>query len=178
MIDCVKVQPHLFVFNSATIGVFFALFGPYEDILRARVRLKKFFGTYLCRQTTLVLKVQTYLLFYFDHILGLHCTFLGPSRSFFWSLRAIFGSGSGSKICLEPTNIHYQFLFWKCSPIFLFLNMQNLWPFLHFLGPLGLFLGLGLGSGSKLFLEPTYVDNELWVWNYSPIFFVFNLATF
>ena len=47
--------------------------------------------------------------------------------------------------------------------------------FCTFLGPLGLFFGpLGLflesGSGSKTFLEPTYVVNQLWFWKYSPIF--------
>ena len=39
---------------------------------------------------------------------------------------------------------------------------------LELLGPLG--LSLGLGSGSKAFLGPTYVENQLWLWNYSPIF--------
>ena len=33
---------------------------------------------------------------------------------------------------------------------------------------MGLFLGSG--SGSKKFVEPTYVDNQLWFWMYSPIF--------
>ena len=40
--------------------------------------------------------------------------------------------------------------------------------FLELLGPLG--LSLGLGSGSKAFLGPTYVENQLQLWNYSPIF--------
>ena len=28
----------------------------------------------------------------------------------------------------------------------------------------------GLGAGSKTFLGPTYVDNQLWFWKYSPNF--------
>ena len=31
MIDCVKVQPHLFVSNLATIGAFLALLGPFRN---------------------------------------------------------------------------------------------------------------------------------------------------
>ena len=41
-------------------------------------------------------------------------------------------------------------------------------PFGAFFGLLGLFLESG--SGSKTFLEPTYVVNQLWFWKYSPIF--------
>ena len=40
--------------------------------------------------------------------------------------------------------------------IFLFLIQPQLGPFLHFLDPSELFLGLG--SGSKTFLEPAYLD--------------------
>ena len=62
------------------------------------------------------------------------------------------------------------------SHIFLFSIWPHLGPFLHFFGPFGaIFFGpLGLivwlGSGSKTFLEPTYVDNQLWFWKYSHIF--------
>ena len=35
----------------------------------------------------------------------------------------------------------------------------------------GLFFGLG--SDSKTFLGPTYVDNQLWFWKYSPNFLFF-----
>ena len=61
MVDCVRVQPHLFVFNSTTIGAFFALFLPFS-IFGVGVRFKTFFWTYLCRQSTLVLEVQPSLL--------------------------------------------------------------------------------------------------------------------
>ena len=40
--------------------------------------------------------------------------------------------------------------------------------FCHFLGSLGLFLGLR--SGSKTILEPIIVDYQFLFWNYSPIF--------
>ena len=75
-----------------------------------------------------------------------------------------FGRDHFQNTLLEPTNVGNQFLFWKCSPIFLFLIWPNLGPF-FFLGPSGLFLGLG--SGSKLFWG---LDNQLWFWKYSPIF--------
>ena len=63
MIDYVKVQLHLFVFDLATIRAFFALFGPFGPIFWAGVRFKNFFLTCKCKQSTLVLKVQPYLLF-------------------------------------------------------------------------------------------------------------------
>ena len=51
----------------------------------------------------------------------------------------------------------------------------NFWPLLPFFGPFGAILGpwellLGSVSGSKTFLEPTYVDNQFWFWKYSLIF--------
>ena len=56
----------------------------------------------------------------------------GASSALFWALRGylfgplglFLGSRSGSKTILEPTNVDYQFLFWKYSPIFLFLLGQ------------------------------------------------------
>ena len=57
MINCVKVQAQLFVFNLATIGVFKAIYG-------IGVKFKNFFGTYLCRQWTSILEVQPYLFVY------------------------------------------------------------------------------------------------------------------
>ena len=65
-------------------------------------------------------------------------------------------------------------------------SVLKVWPNLSFirqhLGPFAIFwvlggylfghLGLLLGSrtGSKIFLEPTYVDHQLWFWKYRPIF--------
>ena len=64
-----------------------------------------------------------------------------------------FSSGSGSKTILETTYVDNQLWFWICSRIFLILIRPNLGPFLHFLGLLELFLGLG--SSSKTFLGPS-----------------------
>ena len=69
-------------------------------------------------------------------------TFLGPLGIFF-PLGLFLGLRSGSNTFLEPTNVDYQFLFWKYSPIFLFSIWPNFGPFCNFLGPSGLFLGLG-----------------------------------
>ena len=73
----------------------------------------------------------------------------GPLGLFLWSR-------SGSKTFLEPTNVDYQLLFLKYSPIFLFFIQPNFGPFFAFLGSSGLFLGLG--SGPKTFLGPAYID--------------------
>ena len=56
----------------------------------------------------------------------------------------------------------------KVQPQLLFLIRQQLGPFLHFLEPLELLLGLI--SGSKTFLGPSNVNNQLWFCKYSPIF--------
>ena len=82
-------------------------------------------------------------------------TFLGPLGIFF-PLGLFLGLRSGSNTFLEPTNVDYQVLFWKYSPIFLFSIRPNFGPFWNFLGPSGLFLGLG--SVSKTFLGPAYID--------------------
>ena len=44
MIDCVKVQPYLFVFNLATIGAFLALFGPFGAVFGLGSGSKTFIG--------------------------------------------------------------------------------------------------------------------------------------
>ena len=56
-----KVKPHLFVFDLATIRVFFSLFGTFRATIGigVGVRFKNFFGTYQCSQSTLVLEVQS-----------------------------------------------------------------------------------------------------------------------
>ena len=63
MIDCVNVQPHQFVFNWPTLGPFFQLLEPLELFVELGSGPKNFFGTYLGRQLTLVLEVQSYLFF-------------------------------------------------------------------------------------------------------------------
>ena len=101
------------------------------------VKFKNFFGTYLCKQLTLVLEVQTYL-FVFDSATCL------ASFALFWALLGYFWSPDQViNTLLEPTNVGYQFLFWKCTPIFLFLIWPNFVFFWHFLALRGYFWGYG-----------------------------------
>ena len=60
--------------------------------------------------------------------------FYGPIWVIFFFLPygAIFGVEVRLKTFLEPTNVDYQFLFWKYSPIFLFLIRPKFWPFFTF----------------------------------------------
>ena len=90
----------------------------------------------------------------------------------FWPFGVFFGFRS--KKILEPTNVDYQFLLWKCSCIFCFLFCQIWDLFCIFWALWAIF---GLGSGSKTFLGPTYSENQLWFWKYSPNF-CFYLAIF
>ena len=83
----------------------------------------------------------------------------GPVRKIFWDLQ-----------CRQST------LVLEAQPLLFLLNLATffasfalfwaLWRYFFVLW--GLFLELG--SGSKMFLEPTYVVNQLWSWKYSPIF--------
>ena len=56
----------------------------------------------------------------------------------------------------------------KVKPFFVF-NLVTVWAFF---GTFWTFseLFLELGSGSKTFLGPTYVNNQFWFWMYSPIY--------
>ena len=69
------------------------------------------------------------------------------------------GSGSGQIIFLEPTNVDYKFLLWKCSCIFLFLFCQ-IWDLFCTFWPLRGYFRAGVWF--KNFFEPTYLDNQLW----------------
>ena len=141
-------------------GLFFGL----------QIGSKKNFGTYLFRQSTLVLEVQSYLFVYnsakfwpFLHFLCLSGLFLGL--------------GSDSQTLLLPTYIDIQpTLVLEVHPYLFVFNLATFGAFFalfwalrgYFFGPLGLIVWLG--SGSKTFLEPTYVDNQLWFWKVSLIF--------
>ena len=153
-LNCAKVQINLFIFNSAL----FTLFSPFEAIFEVGVRFKNFFGTYLCRESTLLLwSTALSFCFYFGNIWSIFCTFLGPRGYFFGSLGLFLWSGAGSKNFLEPTYIDDQLWFWKYNPpIFLFLIQPNVGPFLHFLDLSVPFLRWG--SSSKTFLGPTNID--------------------
>ena len=61
IIDCVKLQPHLFFLIRPQLEPFCLLFGPFGAICEVGIGSKIFFRTYLCRQSTLVLEVQLYL---------------------------------------------------------------------------------------------------------------------
>ena len=77
----------------------------------------------------------------------------------------------------EPTKVDYQFLFWKCSPIFLFLIWPNLGLFfLHVLGPLGLFFGVGVTL--KDFFGTCLSRQSTSVLEVQTYIFVFELAQF
>ena len=65
--------------------------------------------------------------------------FFGPFGFIFSPLGLFLDQDQVQNTLLEPTNLDYQFWFWKCSPIFLFLIWPNLGPFLALLGPSGLF---------------------------------------
>ena len=82
----------------------FCTFRPFGTIFGVEVRFKNFFGTYPCKQSTLVLEVQPYL-FVFD-------------STTFWVSFALFGPIFEVEIrfkhtFLEPTNLDYQFSFRK-----------------------------------------------------------------
>ena len=140
-----SIQPNLgpFLHFLGLLGLFFGVV----------VSFKILFGTYLCRKSTLVLKVKPYLFFNMATFEAFFCTFLILWGYLFGHLGLFLGSGPGSKIYLEPTYVHQQLWFWKYHPIFSFLIRPNLGPFCPFSG-----LFLGLGSSSKTFSGPTYID--------------------
>ena len=68
------------------MGPFWTFFGPFGAIfggLLVRVRFKNIFGTYLCKQSSLVLEIQPYLLFLIRPSLGPFLHFLGL-WGYFW----------------------------------------------------------------------------------------------
>ena len=108
-----------------------------------------------------------------------------PSDHFFTSFgpfKAIFGVGVRlQKTFLGLTYLDNQLCFFKYSSTCLFLVQQHFGPLLHFSGPLGLsfwpfWANLWVGVRFKTFLEPTYVDNQLWFWKVSLIFSILILS--
>ena len=65
-------------------------------------------------------KFGAYLLFLMLPQLGPLLPFLSPSGPFF-TVWGYFRVSIRLNYILEPINVEYHFLFWKCSPIFLFL---------------------------------------------------------
>ena len=163
-----------FVFNLATIWVLFALFGPFRATFGVGVRFKNLLRveTYLFRQSTFFLKVQSCIFVFNSATFSASFVIFWALWGFFWPFGLFLDAWSDSNTFLAPTNIDCQFLFWNCIPIFLFSIWPNLGSFLYFLGPSG--LSLGLESDSKNILGPTYVNNQLWFWKYSPIFLLYS----
>ena len=110
------------------------------------------------------------------------CTFMRPSVFFFLVLWGNFlGSRSGSKTFLEPTNVDYQFLFWKYRPIFLFLIRPTFGPFCTFWA-LRFFWSVGAIFGVKVRFKNIFgtymcIQSTL-VLEVPPYLFVFASAIF
>ena len=81
---------------------------------------------------------------------------LGPSGLFYLAVGDIFGVEArfkdifGTYLCCQST------LVLEVQPYLFVFNSARFGAFFHFLGLLWLFLGLG--SGSKTFFGPTYID--------------------
>jgi len=159
MIDRVSKYSLIFLFRiSHNLGLLMHFLDPLELFLVFLSDLKTFLDLY----------VDNHFWFLkYSHVLFLIWPHLGSLLHFFGSFGAIFslygyfwGLESGSKTFLEHTNVDYQFLFGKCSPIFLFLIRPNLGPFSHFWA-LRVFLG-GIWSGSiAIVFGPINVDFQL-----------------
>ena len=127
-----KYSP-IFCLNSATIGVFFCHFLTFQDYFWSYCQVQNLFCYILIQKINFGFG-STALSFVFNTFI------LGASFALFWVLRGyllgplglILGSRSGSKTFLEPTNVDYQFWFWKYSPIFC-LKSAKIGAFLPFL---------------------------------------------
>ena len=163
------IQPHL-----GPRLPYMAIFGWFVAIFGVGVRFKAFFEPKNVDYNFFLLKWnqlrfwRTALSFCF---IGTH---FGPLLHFFVPFRAIFltrwsyfwGHCQVQKLFWSLPILTISFSFGSTG-LYFFLIQPNLGPFLHFLGLSGLFLGLG--SGSKLFLGPTYIDKQLLFWKYSSI---------
>ena len=85
----------------------------------------------------LILKLETW-----NWNFALLWALLGLFFFLFCSMGLFLGSRSGSRTFLEPTNIDYQFLFWKYSPILLFSFRPNFGRFWIFFGSFGAIFGV------------------------------------
>ena len=115
MIDCVKVQPHLFV-----------LIWPSELFLGLGVMFKSFFGTYLCRQSTLGLEVQLYLIVLNSAKFGAIFALFRPFEAIFLARWSFFGGWRQvKKHFLESTYVTINFGFISTVLSFCFEFSQN-----------------------------------------------------
>ena len=108
MIFASEAYPYLFFYFSLSSVFSFSIFSPLGPFL-VSVELFDRFGS----------GSRVFFLTYFLAVLPFFGLFLGL--------------GSGSKIFLGPTNVDYQFWFWKYNPISLYLIWSHLEPFLRFL---------------------------------------------
>ena len=104
------IQPNLGLFST-----FWALLGYFWGW----GQVQKLYYTYLCTQSFSFWKYSPiFLVFNSAKFLWLFCTLLGPAGLLFVLWDYIWGWESDSRTFLEFSNVDYQFLFWKCSPIF------------------------------------------------------------
>ena len=96
--------------------------------------------------------------------------FLGPLGLFFCSLGAIVGVGVRFKNIFGTYLCSQSSLVLEVQPYIFAFTSAKFGAFFAVLGLWGLFWGLR--SGSKTFLEPTYVVNQLWFLKYNHIFFL------
>ena len=94
--------------------------------------------------------------------------FFGPFWTTFLALWAISGVRVRFKNTFRTYLCRQSIRVLEIQPYLLAFNLAKFVGGLHFLGLLGLFLGLG--SGSNTFLGPTYIDNQLQFQKYSHIF--------
>ena len=128
-----------------TFGVLYAIFSYFWAIFGVGIRFKYFWDVKLWRLWTFwFLKVHTYFFFILPFF-GIFWAIFWFYGAIFWFFKAIWGYfwGWSSITFFGPTNVDYRFLFWKYSPIILFLIQPYMGPFIHYFGPSVLFLGLG-----------------------------------
>ena len=122
----------------------FALFLPLRAIFGVGVRFKNFFLTILYRQSTLVLKVQPYLLFSIRPYLGPLLDFFGPLGAFFGTFLGYFwGRGQVQKHFWNLLMQTINFCFGSIAISFCFNFGQILGLFTLF-GPFGAIFGVGV----------------------------------
>ena len=128
----------LFCYQLGTFGDFFCTFWVLWGVLfGVEVRFKNFFGTYICRQSTLVLEVQPYLFIFWA---AFH--FFWPSGDIFRSVGAIFGvrirfkKNFGTYLCSQSTLVLEE------QPYLFAFTLAKFGAFFALFGPLGAIFGV------------------------------------
>ena len=146
-----KFNLEIETWNWTQFGPFFAIFWSFRAIFGVGVRFKYFFGTYLCRQSTLVLEVKPYLFVFNLATIGAFVWLFEPFGGIcgVWVRSQIF---FGTYLCRQSTLVlevkPYLFVFILTTfgaSFSFFLVLQG-----YLFGPLRLTLGSGSGS-KKLF---------------------------